>query len=192
MKPAVTQKTMFAIAAGPRLRCFLGWQPFWLLTIICCQFVLPILGFGQVVEVPCKGSVSECAHRHEEVCKKGENTAANLIVPKKTKVWGLLIDPSGVPFEHTRNGLTIQLGDPKTSQVIASSQVSEMGTFELGEVVPGKYRLIAVLIVDGKTTRFHGWAQPNSLACGDSDECTLAMLLRPSGTDNPIDFCPPK
>ena len=192
MKVPATQTNVLATAAGPRPRCFLGRQAFWLFAFILFEIATPTHALGQLVEVPCNRSATECAERHDELCKQLENTAANLVVPKKTRVWGLLIDPTGAPFEHPKSGLTIQLRDPKNARVIASSPVSQMGTFELGTVGQGTYRLIAVLLLDGKVTRYRGWTQPRGLACGGSDECTLAMLLRDGGTDNPMDFCPPR
>jgi hypothetical protein len=177
---------------GYWLRCFLDRRIIWRSAFILILVATTIHVLGQVVEVPCNGSAAECAERHNELCKRLENSAANLVVPNRTHVWGLLIDPTGAPFEHPNAGLTVQLRDPKTAEVIASSPVSQMGTFGLGTVGQGAYRLIAVLLADGKATRFKGWTQPKGLACGDSDECTLAMSLGVGGTDNPIDFCPPK
>jgi hypothetical protein len=192
MKIPATQTNDFATAAGPRLRCFLDRQLVWLFTMILCSIVLPIPGWSQIVEVPCKGSATECAEKFEKFCESAEYTAANLTVPTKTRIWGLLIDPSGAAFVHPEPGLTVELRDPNTSRIIASNRVGEMGTFDFGAVSPGSYRIIAVLIVDGKTARYRGWDQPKGLTCGVADECTLAMLLRSHGSDNPIDFCPPK
>jgi len=192
MSTITTQKNSLALAAGSLIRSFLKRLAFWLSAFILFEIATPTHALGQLVEVPCNESATECAERHDELCKRLENTTANLVVPKKTRVLGLLIDPTGAPFEHPKKGLTIQLRDPKTARVIASSPVSQMGTFELGTVGQGTYRLIAVLFTDGKATRYKGWTQPRGLACGDGDECTLAMLLRAGGTDNPIDFCPPR
>ena len=184
--------SIFATTAGPRLRCFLSRELFWLVAIVFFLVGMPTISLGQLVEVPCKGSVAESADRHEELCKQVENTVPNLIVPRKTRVWGLLIDPTGAPFARPEKGLTVQLRDPKTARVISSSVVSDMGTFELGSILPGRYRIIAVLMVNGEATRFRGWVQPQGLACGESDECPLATTLKAGGSDNPIDFCPPQ
>ena len=192
MRIRATWSSVFSQQRGYRLRCFREHALLWVFTVIIFLIVLPTVCLGQLVEVPCNGSASGCASRREEFCKKSESVAANLSVPKKTKIWGLLIDPSGAPFAHPENGLTVELRAPQNREVVSSSRVSEMGTFDLGAVAPGTYRLIAVLIIDVKQTRYRGWVQSHSLACGESDECTLAVLLRPSGTDNPIDFCPPK
>jgi hypothetical protein len=148
--------------------------------------------WSQLVSVPCKGSASECAQKFNQRCDTAEPAVANLIVPHGTKIWGVLIDPTGAVFAHPEPGLTVELRDPRTSKALASSKVSDMGTFDVGKVASGAYRLIVTLHVNGNTKRFPGWSQPEELACGDGNECTLAMLLRPTGTDNPIDFCPPK
>jgi hypothetical protein len=192
MTRAASARQRFSTQRGFWLRCFLGRRLPWRSAMICCCLVVPIAGWAQLIDVPCKGTAAQCAERNEKFCATAESSAANLKVQTQTRIWGVLIDPSGAVFAHPQPGLTVELRDPKSSRVLASSKVSETGTFDLGPVSHGNYRLIAVLIVDGKTARYRGWEQPKALACGDAGECTLAMLLRASGTDNPVDFCPPR
>ena len=182
----------FSKTAGLWLRCFLERRLVSALAVLCCWTFVSIACSGQLVEVPCKGTVAECSAKFEEFCASSESTAANLTVPTKTKIWGVLIDPTGAVFANPEPGLAVELRDPKTARVLVSSHVSAMGTFDIGAVSPGSYRLIAILIIDGKATRYRGWDQPKGLACGVADNCTIAALLRPHGTDDRIDFCPPK
>jgi hypothetical protein len=192
MTVAMSEQVGISKQRGFRLRCFLGRRLGSRLVILFFCVISSAIGRGQLVEVPCKGTVSECAAKSEEYCANAEDTRANLKVPQEARVWGVMIDSSGAVIAHPESGLAVELRDPKTSKVLVLNHLSEMGTFDLGKVAAGSYRLIAVVIVDGKTTRFRGWDQPRGLACGLTDECTLAMLLRPHGTDQRIEFCPPK
>jgi len=186
MKPSTPNIFGISKKRGIWLRCFLE---------VCAVIVLvatPYVSWPQFVGYPCNGTKAECAAKFDQYCRTTEDRGPNLLVPRKTRIWGVLIDPTGAEFAHPEPGLTVEVRDLKASTVIASGQVSQMGTFEVGEVAPGSYRLIVVLMIDGKRTRFRNWKQPDNLACPESGECTLAALLRPGGTDNVIDFCPPE
>ncbi|MDR3753300.1 MAG: carboxypeptidase-like regulatory domain-containing protein [Terracidiphilus sp.] len=186
MKPAAHEIFGIVKRRGFWLRCFLG------LCATIAFLASPLASWSQFLGFPCNGNKAECVEKFDQFCRTAENRAPNLFVPKRTRISGVLIDSSGAVFAHPEKGLTVELHDLKTSGLIASSQVSEMGTFDFGTVEPGSYRLIVVLIDQGKRARYRGWQQPGKLACPDSDECTLAALLRPGSTDNPIDFCPPE
>jgi len=192
MTLAMSDRSGISKQRGFWLRCFLGQRIVCSMAVLLSWMITSTTTWGQLLELPCKGTAAECSAKFEEYCATNEDTKANLSIPSKMRVWGVLIDPTGALFSHPESGLLVELRDSKTSKVFASGFISEMGTFDLGKVDSGAYRLIVALSVNGKRARFRGWDQPKGLACGLADECTLAVLLRPHGTDQRIDYCPPE
>jgi len=81
---------------------------------------------------------------------------------------------------------------PKTGTVLQSVGAKN-GTFNLGEVKAGSYRLIVVNYEKQSIERLPLVDQPKSLICADSAPvCRLSVVLTFHGTDDTIDFCPPK
>ena len=190
MKPAAHEIFEMTKKRGFWLRCFLRRAKRWSVIVFLSLLATTVLGWSQLLPFPCSGTASECKEKHDEFCKTLEGNEPNLSVPRQTRVWGVLLDPTGAVFSHPAPGLTLELHAGKDFRLLHSSEISDMGTFVFGTVPQGAYRVIVVIMKDGKATRFHGWNQLRGLTCGDTDKCTLAVLLEVHGTDNPVDFCP--
>jgi hypothetical protein len=119
-----------------------------------------------------------------------EKVTPNLSISKPVKLNGTLLDETGAPiiFERT----LVQIRDQKTDAVLLSAPPDEKGKFDLGRVPAGEFRFIAVQLRAGKTVRLPLADQPKALICSDDAECRLKIVIHFHGTDNPIDFCPPK
>jgi hypothetical protein len=121
---------------------------------------------------------------------KAEPTPANLRIVKPAHFSGVLFDKSGAPitFEHP----VAQLREPATGKVLFSSPVDEHGAFDFTAVPPGDFRFIVFSVVNAKPVRLPLMDQPKLLHCDGEPECKVKVVLDMHGTDNPIDFCPPK
>jgi hypothetical protein len=129
------------------------------------------------------------ANREMRWCKD-EKVLQNLSVAKPTKLSGVLLDETGAPivFEKT----LVQIRDQKTNAPLLSAPLDAMGQFDLGRVPAGEFRFLAVQLKAGKTLRLPLADQPKALLCSDDAECRLKIVIHFHGSDNPIDFCPPK
>jgi hypothetical protein len=129
------------------------------------------------------------ANREMRWCKD-EKTLPNLFIAKPAKLSGVLLDETGAPivFEKT----LVQIRDQKTNVLLLSASLDEKGQFDLGRVPAGEFRFLAVQLKDGKTLRLPLADQPKALFCSDDAECRLKVVIHFHGSDNPIDFCPPK
>jgi hypothetical protein len=104
-------------------------------------------------------------------------------------VTGLVTDQTGAKFD---SAFEIQLRVPQKGTVLRSVVTSE-GEFSLGQVKAGSYRLIVVKMGKQGIKRLKGFDQPTSLVCtNDSSICRLSVVPMIHGTDNTIDYCPPK
>jgi hypothetical protein len=125
-----------------------------------------------------------------------EKTPANLSVSSPVHLTGKLIDASGAPidFDSLKSGYQtiIQIRNPDSREVIFAVPLRKNGEFEFELVPAASYRLIAVWMHDGKFGRLPLADQPEQLACKEEKDCRLVATIRLHGTDNPIDFCPPK
>jgi hypothetical protein len=162
------------------------------------KHLLPVLallaGLGSSVsfsQTICLGSDGKpCPPGWEMQLCDDEIVTSNLFVAKPVKLIGVLFDPTGAPitFEKT----FIQIRDSQSKIVLLSTQLDVKGRFDLGTVPAGNYRFLAVWIKEGKIKRLPLADQPTDLFCSDETECVLRIVIRFHGTDNPIDFCPPK
>jgi hypothetical protein len=118
-----------------------------------------------------------------------EKAPANLRLPDAKLVGGTVIDQTGAKFEA---GVAVQLRSPKTGAVLQSASV-ENGDFHLGQAQPGSYRLIVVKTEGSEIKRLVGFDQPQSLVCeATGPTCKLSVMPTVHGSDNLIDYCPPK
>ncbi len=119
-----------------------------------------------------------------------EKVLPNLSITKPVKLIGVLFDSTGAPitFEKT----FIQIRDSQSKTVLLSTQLDEKGRFDLGTVPAGKYRFLEVRLKDGKLQRLPTADQPKNLFCSGDKECNLKIMIHFHGSDNPIEFCPPK
>ncbi len=141
--------------------------------------------FSQTV---CTGTVEQCKEAQKKLCAD-EKTPANLSLVAKHQISGAVFDMSGTPLSGDYQA---ELRSGKSGRLAAISKLTE-GSFHLGVVQPGSYRLIIVRLTSAGRERPPLMDQPKSLTCtGVGLECTLSITLSLHGTDNPIDICPPK
>jgi hypothetical protein len=120
----------------------------------------------------------------------GEKVTPNLSVARPSRLSGILLDPTGAPI--TYKDTLVQVRNAQTGTVLFSAPLDEKGRFNLGSVPAGEFRLIAVMIKDGKFNRLPLADQPTALSCNNESACNLRIVIHFHGTDDPIDFCPPR
>jgi hypothetical protein len=118
-----------------------------------------------------------------EYCKKIEQIRPNLILKRKTHVYGVITDTPHNPIARKSVVLRSYLS-PNTQQTLRSVQTDDLGRFDLGDVRAGRYRLLA------SWTR--SFRQPDTLKCPESGECDLQIALVAPPTDGPDSVCPVK
>jgi hypothetical protein len=121
-----------------------------------------------------------------------EKVLPNLSIAKPVKLSGILLDGSGVAPIFPETQTIIQIRDSASTTVLLSAPIDEQGRFYLGTVPAGKYRLLAVGVENGKIRRLPLTDQPTALSCNNETVCNLRVATHYHGTDDPIDFCPPK
>jgi hypothetical protein len=140
--------------------------------------------FSQTV---CVGTDQHCAEAQKEKCAS-EPVPENFLLTKSNAVQGNVSDRTGANVQDVE----VQLRSPRTGKVLQSVAVVD-GVFDLGEVKSGSYRLIFVKRGNHTTERLRMWDQPHSLVCADSaSTCSLSVVLTLHGTDDTMDFCPPR
>jgi hypothetical protein len=131
----------------------------------------------------------------EMVCKP-EKAPANLSVAHPVRLVGTFLDPSAAPlnFDAVRpdHHSIVQIKDVKSGQILFTVPLRPNGEFEFESVPTGEYRLIVVWMKDGKFSRLPLTDQPKAILCSDLKECKIKSILSFHGTDNPVDWCPPK
>ena len=141
--------------------------------------------FSQTI---CTGTVEQRQEAQKKLCAD-EKTPANLSLVAKHQISGAVFDMSGAPLSGNYQA---ELRSGKSGRFAAVSKLTE-GSFHLGVVQPGSYRLIIVRLTPAGRERPPLMDQPRSLTCtGVGLECTLSITLSLHGSDNPIDTCPPK
>lgn len=121
---------------------------------------------------------------------ENETVAPNLTVSRPVKLTGTLKDPTGAPIRYQKS--SIQVRNAKGGKVISSTSLDEKGTFSLGIVPAGEFRLIAFWEHDRKISRLPLFDQPKPEICPGDKECHLDIVLAVHGTDQRFEFCPPK
>ena len=89
-------------------------------------------------------------------------------------------------------GYLVQIRDTASGITLQSAAINANGLFEIAHIKQGKYRFVIVTLWDGKVVRPPLFDQPVAQRCDRSAICLLDTVLRVHGTDNPLDFCPPK
>ena len=141
--------------------------------------------FSQTI---CTGTVEECREAQTRLCVD-EKAPANLELHEGRLGEGTVVDQTDAKFE---TGFAVQLRLPKSGEIVRSAQVSN-GDFSLGQIESGSYRLIVVKADGTGTKRLVAFDQPRSLICESPGPiCKLSVMPTVHGSDNPIDYCPPK
>ncbi|MGA7350002.1 MAG: carboxypeptidase-like regulatory domain-containing protein [Acidobacteriaceae bacterium] len=141
--------------------------------------------FSQTI---CPGTAEQCREAQTRLCAD-ERAPANLELSDSRSVEGTVAEQSGAKFE---TGVAVQLRSPKSGAILQSASV-ENGEFRFGQVPTGSYRLIVVKTTPSGPERLKMFDQPKSLVCQATGPiCKLLMMPTIHGTDNPIDYCPPK
>jgi hypothetical protein len=141
------------------------------------------LAFSQTV---CGGSAAQCEKRQTRLCK-AEKAAPNLNLSSATTVRGTVRDGSG---EVISTRYSIEIRD--TDGVVIADAVLKAGRFEFPDLEKGSYRMLVLRFVGEKKLRPDLFDQPGESVCGSANECDLNIVLKLHGTDDPLDFCPPK
>lgn len=141
--------------------------------------------FGQTV---CTGTTQQCIEAQHKLCAS-EPAPVNFELSKDRIVTGAVRDQTGAKFEGS---IGVQLRVPEKGAILRSV-VAKQANFSLGQVKAGSYRLIVVKLGKRKVERLVMFDQPTSLtSADDSGICRLSVVPIVHGTDNPIDYCPPK
>jgi hypothetical protein len=87
-------------------------------------------------------------------------------------------DIVGAPLMRSRLELRKYISQRKQITVKVTT-TDEKGSFDLGTVAAGKYRLLA-----------RGFQQPTDLKCPSGNKCELNIALQVNPTDLPVSVCP--
>ncbi len=179
------------------LRCFLGKgnsMKRLLLIVLIAAFMKPEALLSQWVCMGNDGEPCTDAEVFEMVCKP-EKASANLSVAHPVRLVGTFLDPTGAPlnFDVLRpdHRTIVQIKSLASDQILYAVPLRANGEFEFESVPAGDYRLI-VWMKDGKFNRLPLADQPKGLYCSDPKECRIRATITFHGTDNPVDWCPPK
>jgi hypothetical protein len=151
--------------------------------VILAAIAFGVQSYAQTVFV---GTPSESREALQELCLH-EKAEPNLSLSSPTSLEGVIRDQAGAVlagefFVVLRN----------TDGVERGATQLRVGKFSFSGLKQGKYRLIVVRLKAGKWTRPYLFDQPGSSSCASSGICKLDLVLKLHGTDDPIDFCPPK
>ena len=118
--------------------------------------------------------------RDPHYCTKAEKIEPNLNVAMLARITGSLVDDSEEPLKYSfmtlRRYVSAKQQDP-----VETVQTDALGRFDLGDISPGKYRLLAPATRD--------FRQPEQLTC-TTDKCTFDLKLKMNSTDMPLSVCP--
>ena len=163
------------------------------------MLLVGMLGLSSVLfaQVVCTGTTQQCIEAERKLCAS-EPAPANFDLPEDQSVAGTVLDPTGARFNDVDenganfNDVEVELRWPKSGAVLQSTP-SKNGTFDFGKVKAGSYRLVVVKRSPSGPERLKGWDQAKSLDCKDvTTNCEITVVLTVHGSDDPIDFCPPK
>ena len=128
--------------------------------------------FAQTVVLPSGSPSNNC---------ESEPVDPNLVVTQTTQVEGTIQDQTGAPLTDSPVRLRKYVSARKQNESRITSTDSA-GRFDLGNVKPGKYRLLA--------SPHRGFAQPAELKCSAEKSCSLKIVLKVNPTDLPYAGCP--
>jgi hypothetical protein len=140
--------------------------------------------FSQTV---CIAGNKACTEAQKKACAS-ERAEANLDVAVPSAIHGIAKDPSGAFLK----GYLVQIRDVASGAILQSTAIDVNGQFNVAHLAQGKYRFIIVTLSNGTIGRPPLFDQPIALRCDGSETCNLNIVLKLHGTDNPVDFCPPK
>jgi hypothetical protein len=141
--------------------------------------------FSQTI---CTGTVEQCCAMQKQLCAD-EKAPSNFQLTEPRRLEGIGVDQSGATFDA---GVAVQLRSPTTGAILRSASVAH-GNFQLDHVEPGSYRLIVVKITASGPERLKGFDQPKSLVCEETGQiCKITIMPIIHGSDNTIDYCPPR
>jgi hypothetical protein len=190
MKIPATQQNDFAATSETRLRSFL-WEYMKIsanVLVLTSFFAFALNCCGQIICLSDDG----CRQQILDYCKNPKKVPPNLTLAKAMRVKGVLRDPTGAVFAPIERGTIIQLREWETSKVLRSDTIRDDGSFELGLVQPGKYRLVIGVFEEGKIRSLHGFMQLLGTKCDGGEECVIAAPLLTESTDDIENFCDPR
>jgi hypothetical protein len=114
-------------------------------------------------------------------CYDVEKIGPNLKLRDQVHIVGTIRDQTTAPFKSSRVELRNYVSQRKQVSVGVVSTDDE-GHFDLGNVKPGKYRLLA--------SPSRAFQQPSILRCQNGPECDLKITLIVNATDQPESICP--
>ncbi len=138
---------------------------------------------------------SEARQMQDQICRE-EPAPANLFIAHPIRFTGTFFDQTGAPidFDSLEAGshTIVQIRRLTTGEVLFAVPLRSNGEFEFKSVPEGEYRLILVWMRNDKFTRLPLMDQPKEIRCPDLNECRIRSTITLHGTDDPINFCPPK
>jgi len=147
------------------------------LLLLCC---LPRPTNAQaVVVIGPNGKVSP-PPSDTQGCIRVEQISPNLTLNTTTHIRGFVRDQTGAPFAASPVEVRLYLSEVKQS-VVGKVTTDSQGSFELGNVAAGKYRLLL--------SPSRAFAQPSKLECASRD-CTLDVTLVVNPSDLITAACP--
>ena len=92
------------------------------------------------------------------------------------------------PNSHT----IVQIKSATTGEVLFAVPLSPKGEFDFESIPAGKFRLILVSKKGSELRRLPLADQPKEIRCKDQKDCRVDSTITFHGTENPLEFCPPK
>lgn len=183
---------------GIWLRCFLESRTLRSSTLFVALiggFIVPHALRSQAICVGKNGKPCTDAEFKENVCNR-EKAPTNLFVGHRVRLSGTFSDPTGAPIAFDKlkpdYQTIVQIKSSVSGQILFAVPLSANGAFEFESVPAENYRLILVWMKDGVFHRLPLADQPKEIRCSDADECKSSSVITFHGTDNLVDFCPPK
>jgi hypothetical protein len=152
--------------------------------------VKKIISFGLVASLMAFIWAENCLPAESQVvvgsidpnyCEKIEHLHPNLTIKHNVRIHGTITDAAGTPL--SRKPVVLKsYKSPTTQKTVRQVATDDAGTFDLGMVESGRYRLLA------SWTR--SFRQPENLTCQAGNDCNLAIKLVAPPTDGPDVNCP--
>jgi hypothetical protein len=129
------------------------------------------------------GQVVSIGPQDPNYCQKVERILPNLILKQNAHVYGVVSEDAENPIVR-REVVLKSYRSPSNERILRTVQTDDVGRFDFGDLVAGRYRLVA------SWTR--AFRQPNQLQCPKSSDCDLSIQLKALPTDGPDSVCPVK
>jgi hypothetical protein len=164
-------------------------------TAIALTLYASAFASSQAICIGKNGNPCTDSEFNEKYCKP-EKAPGNLFLAQPVRVFGTFLDPSGIPldFEDVTPGYhtIVQIKSVGTGAILFAVPVNQKGQFDFERIPAGTYRLILVWMKDGKFRRLPLADQPKEIRCAQASDCDVHSVITFHGTDNLVDFCPPK